>query len=211
MAPLSAYTEPVEPLSVPSTTWSWPLPRTSASAGLLFVFPLSVADQAKLQWLSTAISLLLSDVWYVAPVPKTMPTVDELPKNSPTAGEDCDRLVGVVLAIEPTIRLGRPALPAGLRILQVAAIGVVLAVRHAGGRVAPLDDLRRPVAVEVGQGRRGEIAIGLEPREAGEERSAGCSEGVLVLTQRACGHVGSALEVADGQRRLHAVVRAWDP
>ncbi len=58
LAPLSAYTEPVEPLSVPSTTCSWPLPSTSASAGLLFVFPLSAADHARLQWLSTAISLL---------------------------------------------------------------------------------------------------------------------------------------------------------
>src|SRR6185312_2865277 len=99
-------------------TCSCPLPRTSARAGLLLVFPSTVADQAKLQWLSTAITLLVSDWWYVAPVPNTTPTTDELPKNSPTAGEDCTVSFVLNWQSRPPFGVGAPAFPVGLRILR---------------------------------------------------------------------------------------------
>ena len=141
-------------------------------------------------------------------MPKTMPTVAELPKNSPTAGEDST--VSLVLYSqsrpEPGLRASRVAGRA--QHPQVTAVGIGHAVGDAGGRVAPLDDLGLPVAVEVGQRGRGEVAVGLEPREPVQHRPVRCVEGVLVLPERACRHVGAALEVADGERRLHAAVRS---
>ena len=89
----------------------------------------------------------------------------------------------------------------------MAAVGVVLTEGQAGGGVASLDDLGPTVAVEVGQRRRGEVAVGLEPGKPGELGSVGRVEGVLLLPQRAGRHVEPALQVAHGEGGLNAVVR----
>ena len=74
--PLRAQIDPPEPTRVPSTTWSWPLPRTSASAGLLVVVPSSFSIHRGLQWASTSMrSLVVLAPPKVAPVPKTIPTL----------------------------------------------------------------------------------------------------------------------------------------
>ena len=48
--PLRAQIDPPEPTRVPSSTSSWPLPRTSARAGLLVVVPSSLSIQRGVQW-----------------------------------------------------------------------------------------------------------------------------------------------------------------
>ena len=73
-----------------------------------------------------------------------------------------DRLVGVVVADE---------VAAGAEDPQVATGRVGHPVGHARRRVAALDHLGLPVAVEVGQGRRGEAAVGGEERPTREERA----------------------------------------
>ena len=91
LLPLRAYTDPDEPSSlVPSITWSCPLPSTSARAGLLAVLPSSVMAHRRLQLELTAITWLVCEGAFVnvVPVPKTMPTSVELPRNSPTAGDE---------------------------------------------------------------------------------------------------------------------------
>ncbi len=63
-APLITHTEPpapvFEPLSVPSTTCSEPLPSTSASAGLDEVAPSRVSDHSGPQLVLNAISTSVS-------------------------------------------------------------------------------------------------------------------------------------------------------
>src|SRR6202035_5169538 len=104
--PLRDQIDPPDPTLVPSSTWSCPLPRISARAGLLVVVPSSVSAQRGVHWAFTSISSLLVEAPpKVAPVPKTMPT---LPPISPTAGEDCT--VWSVLYWQMRV----PALPVGL-------------------------------------------------------------------------------------------------
>src|SRR5580704_15399037 len=56
---LMAQIDPSEPTLVPSSTWSWPLPRTSARAGLLVVVPSSLSIQRGLQWASVSMRSLV--------------------------------------------------------------------------------------------------------------------------------------------------------
>ena len=51
-------------------------------------------------------------------MPKTMPTVSELPKNSPTAGEDSTVSLVLYWQSRPALGCVPPALPVGLRTLR---------------------------------------------------------------------------------------------
>ena len=106
-------------------------------------------------------------------------TTEELPDRR----GGLDGLVGVVVAVETGTGLRASRVTGRAQDPQVAAVGVVHAVGDAGGRIASLDDLGLSVAVEVGQRRRGEVAIGLEPGEPVQQCTVGCVEGVLILPE----------------------------
>ncbi len=82
---------------------------------------------------------------------------------------------------------------------------VRLAVGHTRRRVTAFDDLGLPVAVEVGQRRRGEAAVGGEEGPAGQDRPVGRLEGVLLLPEGRSHHRVHAVEIPHGHRCLHAV------
>jgi hypothetical protein len=83
-----------------------------------------------------------------------------------------DRLVGVVVADQVAPGAEHPQVPSGCRSGRRPL---------AGGRVTALDHLGLPVAVEIGQRRGGEPAVGGEERPSREHRAVGGVDGVLVL------------------------------
>ena len=101
-----------------------------------------------------------------------------------------DGLVGVMVADQ---------VPAGTQNPDMAAVLVLHVIGVAGRRVPALDDLGSAVAVQVGQRRCGESAVGREERPAGEHGAVAGVECVGVLTERRCLHGLDALHRTDGQ------------
>ena len=205
VTPLSAQIDPPEPTRVPSSTWSWPLPRMSARAGLLVVVPSSFSIQRGVQWALTSITSLVVDA------PPIGGAGAEDDPDAPTELTDgrrgLDGLIGVVLADQAATGVPRAGVAGGAEHPDVAAVGVVRAVGETGRGVAAFDDVGPAVAVDVAQGGGGEVAVGLEPREAREHGSVGRVHGLADLTERAGDDVGAAAEVADRHRRLHRLGR----
>ena len=87
----------------------------------------------------------------------------------------------------------------------MAAVRVALAHGQPGGRGAAHHQLLLARAVEVAGGGGRKHAVGTEERPSLQYGPVRCVEGVGLLVQRAGENIGAALQVGDGERRLHPV------
>ena len=78
--------------------------------------------------------------------------IEELPDR----GRGLHHLVGLVLAGEPAVGLALAGVAGRAQYPQLAAVVVLRVVGESAARVVPLDDVGLAVAVDVGEGRRGE-------------------------------------------------------